>query len=413
MRSNFCPFVHPRTARPTRTAIYSVILVVVPCTILLGQVPARFAAYEKPLQTNIAQNGTHDGSLKNFGELQVETLLSDSGIRVYVTRAGDQTVKSDDARGVALIKVVGESKRYRFDLLPNSKGVLEANTNLSRMQGKQVELEVMLVSLPDQTNRRGRLRYRDVITVAPSQAQLAASAIARQGVCPVSGKRLGSMGEPVAVSAGGKTVYACCDSCVKAIKSNPEKYAAGKPTILVSTATAEDAAGIAKQKTCPVMDEPLGGMGQPIKVMVGDKPIYLCCRGCIKRIEAEPRKYLDMVYGQVKAAPPALPSASTLLTDIPEIKASPRPTKIVSLESKQVRPGIYQVSDKDKPFIEAQKRCPVMDEPLDAMGGPYKVDAAGKAIYICCPGCAKRIAAEPSKYLNILKEQGVSAPTIR
>ena len=67
----------------------------------------------------------------------------------------------------------------------------------------------------------------------------------------------------------------------------------------------------------------------------------------------------------------------------------------------------------DAPFIAAQKNCPVMDEPLDAMGGPYKVNAAGKAIYICCPGCAKKIAAEPQKWLAVLKSQGVDAPTIR
>ena len=44
------------------------------------------------------------------------------------------------------------------------------------------------------------------------------------------------------------------------------------------------AALIARQKVCPVMDGPLGGMGNPIKVMVGDKPIFLCCRGCIRKL---------------------------------------------------------------------------------------------------------------------------------
>ena len=81
--------------------------------------------------------------------------------------------------------------------------------------------------------------------------------------------------------------------------------------------------------------------------------------------------------------------------------------------TEQVREGIFKVSAADAPFIAAQKRCPVMDEPLDAMGGPYKVDANGKAIYICCPGCAKRITAEPQKYLAVLAQQGVDAPVMR
>ena len=54
-----------------------------------------------------------------------------------------------------------------------------------------------------------------------------------------------------------------------------------------------------------------------------------------------------------------------------------------------------------------------MDEPLGGMGTPYKVDADGRAVYICCPGCAKKIAAAPQKYLNILTQQGIQAPLLR
>jgi YHS domain-containing protein len=55
----------------------------------------------------------------------------------------------------------------------------------------------------------------------------------------------------------------------------------------------------------------------------------------------------------------------------------------------------------------------LMDEPVDATGSPCKVNADGKAIYICCPGCAENIAAEPQKYLAVLKLQGVDTPAIR
>ena len=203
---------------------------------------------------------------------------------------------------------------------------------------------------------------------------------------------------------GDKPIYLCCKGCIKKIQAEPAKYLAmiygngtqssGQPAatttakITVSTSTQADAAAIAAQKTCPVMDEPLGGMGIPIKVMVGDKPIYLCCKGCIKKIQAEPAKYLAMVYGSGNQA--SVPAGT-----------------------EQVREGIFKVVADDAPFIAAQKKCPVMDEPLDAMGGPYKVNADGKAIYICCPGCAKKIAAEPQKWLAVLKSQGVDAPLIR
>ena len=40
------------------------------------------------------------------------------------------------ARGVATLKVAGEAKRYRYDLLPNGRGDLVANANLVRIRGK-------------------------------------------------------------------------------------------------------------------------------------------------------------------------------------------------------------------------------------------------------------------------------------
>jgi len=46
------------------------------------------------------------------------------------------------------------------------------------------------------------------------------------------------------------------------------------------------------QKVCPVSDEELGSMGTPLKVMIGEKPVFLCCKGCRKKLLADPDKYL-------------------------------------------------------------------------------------------------------------------------
>ncbi len=85
----------------------------------------------------------------------------------------------------------------------------------------------------------------------------------------------------------------------------------------------------------------------------------------------------------------------------------------VALGTEQVHAGVFKVSGEDALFISAQQNCPVIDKPLSSMGGPYKVNADGKAIYICCPGCAKKIAAEPQKYLAVLKSQGVNVPVVK
>jgi len=345
---------------------------------LPGQTPSRATA---PVAT-----GPHGGSLKQAGDLQLETVVSHGGIQMFAYDRNGKPVSVRAGRGTASIHMEGNAKRYRYDLLPDGKGGMTVPVDLSNIAGRQIEINMQVVGLSG-LGRNG-VQLKEVATVPASETQLAAAAITRQKFCPVSGKPLGSMGEPVAVELAGGRVFVCCAGCVSAVKANPEKYLSGKPEITVTSATKEDAARIAAQKTCPVMDEPLGSMGNPVKVMVGDKPIFLCCRGCIKKIEAEPARYLAMVYGEGSSA--SVPAG----TDA-------------------VRAGVFKITAEDQPFIAAQKKCPVMDEPLDAMGGPYKVHAAGRAIYICCPGCAKRIPPRQEKYLAILASQGVDVPVLR
>lgn len=43
-------------------------------------------------------------------------------------------------------------------------------------------------------------------------------------VCPVTGAELGSMGEPVDVTIGGRRVRVCCPECVATVKADPDKY---------------------------------------------------------------------------------------------------------------------------------------------------------------------------------------------
>ncbi len=48
------------------------------------------------------------------------------------------------------------------------------------------------------------------------------AAAIKQAVCPVSAHELGSMGEPIKVSAEGRTFYLCCKSCQDAVKKDPK-----------------------------------------------------------------------------------------------------------------------------------------------------------------------------------------------
>lgn len=49
-----------------------------------------------------------------------------------------------------------------------------------------------------------------------------AAPLGGQQYCPVTGAKLGSMGEPVPVDVGGRTVYVCCAGCVEKLRSNSQ-----------------------------------------------------------------------------------------------------------------------------------------------------------------------------------------------
>ena len=65
--------------------------------------------------------------------------------------------------------------------------------------------------------------------------------------------------------------------------------------VMVAALTEADRVGLEQQKVCPVTKARLGSMGTPIKVLVGEQPLYLCCRGCVSKVEANPAQYLAHV----------------------------------------------------------------------------------------------------------------------
>jgi hypothetical protein len=54
----------------------------------------------------------------------------------------------------------------------------------------------------------------------------------------------------------------------------------------------EDRALADKQAKCPVTDQALGSMGEPIKMKVKGRIVFLCCEGCVPAIEKDPDKFL-------------------------------------------------------------------------------------------------------------------------
>lgn len=104
--------------------------------------------------------------------------------------------------------------------------------------------------------------------------------IAVQEICPVSGRKLGEHGAPLKVKIGEETVFLCCKGCQH--KKVDQKHWA---TIHANFARA--------QAQCPVRDKALPK--SPKWALAEGQIVYVCCPGCIKKIEADPKTYLQKV----------------------------------------------------------------------------------------------------------------------
>lgn len=109
---------------------------------------------------------------------------------------------------------------------------------------------------------------------------------------------------------------------------------------------------IAVQKICPVSGQKLGENGTPIKAEVTKEgeTAFFCCEGCLKG------KINDEHWTTIHAN-----------------------------------------------IAKAQAICPVMKKPLPE-DSKWTV-VAGQVVYLCCPPCGKKIAADPATYLKQLDER--------
>ncbi|MHC4955614.1 MAG: hypothetical protein ACYTGZ_17320 [Planctomycetota bacterium] len=89
--------------------------------------------------------------------------------------------------------------------------------------------------------------------------------------------------------------FALVAALVLAACGEPEAESTGSdPSVEAPehTLSPEDAKLAEAQRLCPVSDEVLGEMGEPVKVMVGDRAVFICCEGCRKKLLADTDRYL-------------------------------------------------------------------------------------------------------------------------
>ncbi len=241
--------------------------------------------------------GSRGGHLADVGTVEVETVLSRLGIRFYLVDSDGTVFRHRKASGVLQLKV-GDSPKVHALRLEGLKGEgIGAAVNLTKVVGKELHLDA-IIDFPG----RDTIFLQTSVKLSFVDDKLLASL---QRTCPITGKRLGSMGAPLKVMLDGKPLFVCCQPCAKKLKSESAKhfkqyYAPKQKEVRpgIFEASLADAGAIEAQYICPVMNKDLGSMGPPMKVNLDGKAVYVCCLGCVKKLQDSPKEYLEVLASQ-------------------------------------------------------------------------------------------------------------------
>lgn len=171
--------------------------------------------------------------------------------------------------------------------------------------------------------------------------------------CPVTGKKLGSMGDPIVKTYDGREVRFCCGGCPKKFEADKAGYWKKIDADIVKAQMA-----FYPLTTCPISGEELGGMGESIDYVYNNRLVRFCCKDCVKKFEKDPKPTL----AKLDAA-------------------------VIKQQAEH-----YPVAT-----------CVVSGEAFGGdMGDPIDLVYNNHLVRFCCKGCIKKFEKEPAKFLGTI-----------
>ncbi|MDA1054705.1 MAG: hypothetical protein O3C40_30120 [Planctomycetota bacterium] len=340
----------------------------------------------------------HGGQITATKHHYFEVVYTPSDTRLYIYNASQRGINARFVKGEVSMTVHSSGQSLRFPLevvaqpaFTGDLGYLAVKVDVSRVRDGDMDLRFDLKKLlPEEPEASFEQVF--FLTRPPMPVTLAGLSaadrqpVAQQAICPVTETPLGDHGDPIKLVVNNQPVYVCCQGCIQPVQNDPHGYlqktsnlvqvnsaarrpgppAPQRPSVALAQLTADDRPLVQRQGMCPVMDEPLGGHGTPIKLLVDGRPLYVCCEGCVEQVEQNPYFFLDKVAGNARGAQ----------------QVSRRPAVSVST-----------AMAADVPAVRAQGVCPVMDEPLGDHGAPLKVTVDGRTMFVCCQSCVSDVVA--------------------
>ncbi len=164
------------------------------------------------------------------------------------------------------------------------------------------------------------------------------------------------------------------------------------------------------QRNCPILQSnPLGSMGTPVKVILNDQPVFLCCKACEKNARdhaAETLATVEKLKGREKSDPAASGKNKAGVTS--------KAIKITDPEEAEARAALAKLSPEDRRIAESQVFCPIQEESrLGSMGVPIRITLKGQTVFLCCRGCVADAQAHPDQTLAVIEKLRTKAASTR
>ena len=169
--------------------------------------------------------------------------------------------------------------------------------------------------------------------------------------CPISGAKLGAMGDAVVKTYEGREVRFCCAGCISKFEANVKEGFAKIDKQLI-----KQQVHYYPLDKCIISDEKLVE-GEITEYVFNNRLVRLCCTGCIKDLKKDAAKYL-----------------------------------------KKIDNAIVKKQRKNYPL----NTCVVAGGKLGSMGEPVEVIAGNRLVRFCCKGCVPKFNKEPAKYIAMI-----------
>lgn len=191
---------------------------------------------------------------------------------------------------------------------------------------------------------------------APSGAdgKVALAALYPLDTCPITGQKLGSMGDPAIEMVEGREVRFCCPPCLPRFEQNLERQMSRLDARIIEMQLPYYA-----METCPVSGSRLGSMGEPDNYVYQNRLVRFCCAACRDGFNEDPAKHIA---------------------------------------------ALDKAAADDQRAAYPLDRCVVRGNRLGSMGDPAEVILAGRLVRLCCPPCEGELRKNPAEYIAKLDE---------